>query len=247
MESYSMPSRDFDNALVVSHSKIMQDLIGRFLRAHTETVSSAMSMQEATRLASELDASDIVVLDADIDRQGGLELFENLAAAENSNRPAFVVITGKADLELETRASLLGAIGFLTKPVSLPKLSAILRRSVSDFEPSAQRLRARPLGEVVLLDEPIGSGIVKWVIEDISESGAFLRSFVEYEPGTALPMELHLGSARISVTARVVRAHQSQLPSNIGIGVRFELDPESRVALQRSLTELASSGRVDMA
>jgi DNA-binding response OmpR family regulator len=242
-----MPSRDFDNALVVSSSKIIQDLIGRFLREHTATVSSAMSMDEATRLASTMDASGIVVLDADIDERGGLELFESLAAAENANRPAFVVITGKPNLELETRASLLGAIGLLAKPVSLPKLSAILRRSISDFVPSAQRIRARPLGEVVLLDEPVGAGIVKWVIEDISESGAFLRSFVEYEPGTLLPMELHLGTARISVAARVVRSQGSPLPSDVGIGVQFELDSRSRVALQRSLSELASSGRVDMA
>jgi len=242
-----MPSHDFEDALVVSSSKVMQDLIGRFLREHTETVSTATSMNEAARLASGMDASGIVVLDADIDRQGGLELFESLAAAENSNRPAFVVITGKPNLELETRASLLGAIGMLTKPVSLPKLSAILRRSTTAFEPSARRLRARPLGEVVLLDEPVGAGIVKWVIEDISESGAFLRSFVEYEPGTVLPMELHLGTSRISVAARVMRSHHSPVPSNVGIGVQFELDSKTRVALQRSLSELASSDRVDMA
>jgi len=242
-----MPSRDFDSALIVSSSKVLQDLIGRFLREHTETVSNAMSMNEATLHASTMDASGIVVLDADIDQEGGLALFESLAAAENSNRPAFVVITGKPNLELETRASLLGAIGLLSKPVSLPKLSNILRRSISAFEPAAQRLRARPLGEVVLLDEPVGAGIVRWVIEDISESGAFLRSFVEYEPGTLLPMELHLGESRISVAARVVRSHCSPLPSNVGIGVQFELDSQSRVALQRSLSELASSGRVDMA
>ena len=242
-----MPSRDFENALVVSSSKVIQNLIGRFLREHAATVSGAMSIDEATRLASTMDASGIVVLDADIDKQGGLELLESLAAVENANRPAFIVITAKPNLELETRASLLGAIGFLAKPVSLPKLSSILRRSISAFAPSAQRLRARPLGEVVLLDEPVGAGIVKWVIEDISESGAFLRSFVEYEPGTLLRMELHLGTARISVAARVVRSHGSPLPSDVGIGVQFELDSQSRVALQRSLSELASSGRVDMA
>jgi DNA-binding response OmpR family regulator len=242
-----MPSRDFDNALVVSSSKVIQDLIGRFLRDHATAVSSALSIEEATRQTGVMDASSIVVLDADIDDQGGLELFESLAAAENTNRPAFVVITGKPNLELETRASLLGAIGWLTKPVSLPKLSAILRRSSSTFVPAAQRLRARPLGEVVLLDDAVGAGTVKWVIEDISESGAFLRSFVEYEPGTLLPMELHLGQSRISVEARVVRSQASPLQSDVGIGVQFELDSRSRVALQRSLSELASSDRVDMA
>jgi CheY-like chemotaxis protein len=170
------------------------------------------------------DASGTVVLDADIDEQGGRELLESTAAAENANRPAFVVITGKANLELETGASLLGAIGLLTKPVSLPKLSAILFRSTSTFVPAAQQVRARPAGEVVLLDEPVGAGIVEWVIEDISESGAFLRYFAESEPGTLLPVELHLGDSRFSVAARVVRSQGSPSASNVGIGVQFELD-----------------------
>jgi hypothetical protein len=44
-----MPSHVFENAIVVSSSKVIQDLIGRFLREQTTTASSAMSMDEATR------------------------------------------------------------------------------------------------------------------------------------------------------------------------------------------------------
>jgi hypothetical protein len=48
-EICSMPSHVFENAIVVSSSKVIQDLIGRFLREQTTTASSAMSMDEATR------------------------------------------------------------------------------------------------------------------------------------------------------------------------------------------------------
>jgi CheY-like chemotaxis protein len=240
-----MPTPDFESALIVSSSKVMQDLIGRFLRDRAQSVNSAMSMNEATRMVNALGATDLVVLDADIDDDGGLSLLEDSAEAENLNRPSFVVIIGKANLDLETRACLLGAIGLLTKPVSLPKLSALIRNSIGAFRPAAQRLRARPIGEVVLLDEPMGMAIATWEIENISESGAFLNTVVAYEPDTVLPMEIRLGEACIFVAARVIRSRPSQVPNSVGIGVKFEMNADARTALKSSLMKLAALGRVD--
>jgi CheY-like chemotaxis protein len=223
----------------------MQDLIDRFLRRHARRIVAASTLDEARQRLTELDAIDLVLLDLDIENHGGLSLLEDISSADTPNRPAVVAVAGRANLDCEARASLLGAIGFVSKPVSLAKLSAVLRSRNRPFEPAAPRMRARPIAEVILLDAEQGTHVAQWEVQDISVSGAFVRSHVTYTPGTILALELQLGITRFSVSARVVRTQSSEWIANAGVGVRFELDPTTRSGIQDALAQLAPLVQVD--
>lgn len=241
-----MSSKTFDRALVACSSKVMQGLISRFLQRYARRIDGAMSLDHARQQIPELEASDLVVADTDIEKtHSSLSLLAEIAAGDTANRPAVIVVSGVSDLECETRASQLGAIGFLLKPVSLRNFSAVLRHSSSPFETAAPRLRAKAIGEAVLLDAPMGTHVAKWEVEDISTSGAFLRTHVSYAPDEILPLQLHLGSARIFVSGRVIRSRPSEFPSQVGVGVRFELDSSTRREVQEALALLASQQVVE--
>ncbi len=89
------------------------------------SVSQAASVQEAREVLGE-ERLDAVFVDLSLPDGNGLDLIEGL----HDPRPDFVVITGDATVETVDKALRLGAVDYVTKPVDLARLHAILTQVV---------------------------------------------------------------------------------------------------------------------
>jgi FixJ family two-component response regulator len=78
--------------------------------------------------------SDALILDIHLPEMGGFELMEQLAA--RGIRVPVILITGRPDQKIRARATELGAIALLDKPVDYEALRFALERARSgaDFE-----------------------------------------------------------------------------------------------------------------
>jgi two-component system response regulator AtoC len=100
-----------------------------FLTAEAELVeregfatTTATSLAEARTRIQE-DPPDVVLVDLMLPDGKGLELLEDLPAGA---RTEFIVITGHASVESVIEAMRCGVLDYLTKPVDIPRLKAVL-------------------------------------------------------------------------------------------------------------------------
>ena len=112
--------------------------IAEVLRATGYEVETAKNEQEAQQKIQEFDAQ-VALLDIRLGRTNGLDLIPYL----KEYRPEIycVVITGNADKESAITALRSGAFDYLTKPLALDKLFAVLDRCLGKFD-LRQRLQA---------------------------------------------------------------------------------------------------------
>ncbi len=112
--------------------------IAEVLRATGYEVETAKNEQEAQQKIQEFDAQ-VALLDIRLGRTNGLDLIPYL----KEFRPEIycVVITGNADKESAITALRSGAFDYLTKPLALDKLFAVLDRCLGKFD-LRQRLQA---------------------------------------------------------------------------------------------------------
>lgn len=112
--------------------------IAEVLRATGYEVETAKNEQEAQQKIQDFDAQ-VALLDIRLGRTNGLDLIPYL----KEYRPEIycVVITGNADKESAITALRSGAFDYLTKPLALDKLFAVLDRCLGKFD-LRQRLQA---------------------------------------------------------------------------------------------------------
>ena len=89
----------------------------------------ASSAREALQFV-EAGVVDTVVTDVMMPEKNGLELLEELQAAEETQNIPVIVVTGSGDHDLKSRALDLGATDLLSKPVDREELLARLRSSL---------------------------------------------------------------------------------------------------------------------
>src|SRR6201998_1094910 len=96
---------------------------------------------------------DLILSDVVMPGKGGLELLEDLK--KNGIKTPIVLISGQANIEMAVRATKLGALDFLEKPLSTDKLLVTVENALrlSRLEDENRELRQR-LGK----HELIGSG-----------------------------------------------------------------------------------------
>lgn len=112
---------DDDPAILYLHSRFFQDAGWDVYRA--------MSGQDGLQLyASHL--PDVVLLDMKMPGLSGLEVLEQLAAQD----AIVILLTGHGDIQNAVSAMKLGAENFLTKPVALPHLDAIVQKAAEKAE-----------------------------------------------------------------------------------------------------------------
>jgi DNA-binding NtrC family response regulator len=84
---------------------------------------------------------DVVLLDLQLPDQSGLEVLEQL----RTHDAAVILLTGHGDIETAVRAMQLGAEDFLTKPVDMQHLSALIDRTAEKvrLRREVERLKSR--------------------------------------------------------------------------------------------------------
>jgi DNA-binding NtrC family response regulator len=107
-----------DDALVVKALSRSLQALGYEVTAETTGVGGAERFER--------DRPDLVILDLELPDLHGLEILERV----REHDAVVVVLTGTGDIESAVRAMQLGAENFLTKPVALEHLEAVVLRAV---------------------------------------------------------------------------------------------------------------------
>jgi CheY-like chemotaxis protein len=107
--------------LLVDDDAPTVEVVARFLRGRGHRVESAGSAEgAAARLAGE--GFDLVLLDVVLPGKTGLQALAELRAL---TRAPIHVMSGNSDDDSREDARLLGAAGFLPKPLDLPAVAAL--------------------------------------------------------------------------------------------------------------------------
>ena len=173
--------------------------------------------------------------------EDGLDLIEQLVALESG--PMVCAMSAEPTPEEEARVLLLGAIGYFPKPVVPERVAAAIR--LADVEEEELTLRRRlsgPLGYASAVDSR-GRPMLRWIVENVSPSGLFLRTTAPLRIGELLLLDLDLVGVRFRVSARVMRSQSPSWLTAGGIGVEYaDLSPELQVQLDAALHALGVRG-----
>lgn len=211
--------RLFERALIVDASSVARQLFDFSLRGYCRTSSAVGSVAEAR---AQVEGAALVLIDAQV--PGALDWLETQSAS--SSRPAFVVITSRPSQEEETRVTMLGAIGYLAKPVSFRELARVLATSDQGTVLAPARSSAPPIAQASIADPATGEPQFICQVLNLSATGALLATGSPIALGSSLLLWLVLDRHAIPTHARVVRVQEPAWGVPAGCGVIFEYDSE---------------------
>lgn len=225
--------------LLVESSAVGSQLLRLLLRPRFERVVEARDCAQARNALDTLGFFDVVIVDLEAPGDA-VGLASSLC--ESARAPAVLVTARSPDLDLETRLTLRGVVGFLQKPIRATALFRALRgldRSL--FIPVATRTVLH-LDDVwaEAIDPESATAVVRWEIRDISRGGAFLLTHAALVVGERLRLRLHLRDEPFEVAAEVARVQDPVWAVLPGIAVRFlDLSEAGAAAIDRLRATLA--------
>lgn len=226
--------------LVVDDSETFRQLMQVLLTPYAESVLSARGFAEAcAHVAAHPDAS-LVLSDVRLPDGDGFALLSRVRELAEP-RPRVILLATHPNADDERRAAALGALAYLTKPITLTDIRRACK--AGELIPRHPPLRARrPSFGKALLVEPAGGrdASLAFEIHDLSISGAFLATQGPIPVGTQVRLALMLGEERLEVKARVVRIQEPSWANVAGVGVRFDELPET--ARRRLAARIESAG-----
>src|SRR5271163_1031888 len=113
--------------LIVDDEIGIRESLTALLRDEEYEVESAPSGEECLRMLEDR-RFDLVLLDVWLEKMDGLKTLEKIN--ELDAPPMVVMISGHASIETAVRATKLGAFDFLEKPLSLEKITVLVRNAV---------------------------------------------------------------------------------------------------------------------
>ena len=228
--------------VVVDDSAVVRELLSVVFAPHCSAVVTAASAMKAIDTLREDRGLDLVLCDVATPEGDGFDVLEYLATRETP-KPGVVLVTARPRDEDAQRASELGALGYLAKPVSLRSLLGVLRQAGHDWDPMRPGRRrssglARVLDTKATVEEREGVSQMEWEIGNLSATGAFLETPGPVPLGTQLNLILELDPHEVPVRAKVVRVQDPGWYQPGGVGIMFEaLSPDARETLERYLSE----------
>jgi two-component system, NtrC family, nitrogen regulation response regulator NtrX len=86
---------------------------------------------------------DLVLLDIWLPAMDGMEVLNRIQELPSSDRPSVVMISGHGNIETAVKATKLGAFDFLEKPLSLEKLTVVIKNAVEQRRLVLENTRLR--------------------------------------------------------------------------------------------------------
>jgi len=127
--------------LIVDDESGIRESLGALLRDEGYQVQAVSSGEECLEEVEQR-SYDLILLDVWLPKIDGLETLERLQQREGA--PMVVMISGHANIETAVRATKLGAFDFVEKPLSLSKMTLVVRNALDyvRLENENRRLRA---------------------------------------------------------------------------------------------------------
>lgn len=155
--------------LIVDDEPLNVDLLVRILRRSHYSLSTAGSGPEALGMLAEGARPDIILLDITMPKMDGFQVCRRLKVDPQTRDIPVIFITARVDAASETRALELGAVDFITKPVSPPRLLARLNTHLA-LRSAQQRLEQQNT-LLTIEKHAAGDGIKKMLGSDRLPSG----------------------------------------------------------------------------
>ena len=227
----------FDKALVIDGSVVACEVLAHYLTRVSKASESVQSLEEARAWLAG-DHASLVVLDATL--PGAFDWFECCSA--QPERPMVLVVTTRPSFEEEVRATLLGAVGYLPKPISSGELVHAIRGARGEFLPSASRAYAASLAVASIDDPDTGESQLACQVIDLSEGGALLATGAPGRVGREVSLRLAMAGRVVAVGARIARVQEPDWDAVAGWGVRFEYpDEQTRSTVAEFVAMLRSN------
>jgi len=229
--------------LVVDDSRLFRELLTTLLRPYCDMLVTAASCEEALEQLDAHPDLDLVLLDMVLGDGEGFDVLQQVNRLPVP-RPQVIVNTASPSREDAERAALMGASGYITKPVTLGDIASACVRDRSAGWAWGARAQRPSIGRALVVDpeEQGEHSLVSWEIEDLSLTGALLATQGPVPIGTRLRLELIFPDARTEVSIEVVRNQDPGWLQPGGIGVHFD-DPsgETQRTITLALTRLGAN------
>ena len=139
------------SVLIVDDDPAILKSVGAFVEQSGYEVGRASSGHEGLELY-DAQGHDVVLLDLQLPDVSGIEILEQLSARD----AAVILFTGHGDIRTAVQAMQLGAEDFLTKPVDMPHLIAVVERTVQNVRMRREIERLKNLIDRDLSPEGLG-------------------------------------------------------------------------------------------
>jgi CheY-like chemotaxis protein len=237
--------QDLRDVLIADASSVFRSLVATLLRPHCDRVIAVQDAESAVAAIREHPELSLAMIETCLPGNG-MELLERIASGDGP-RPTVLLIAPRTDPVLETRASLLGAVGVITKPITFRAIARTLAVRRAPLPEAAPRVYSAAPASAMIVAEDGKTLQLRLDVLDLSASGALLATKGPLEIGRRLHMVLSLHGELLPVTARVVRVQHPSWETLPGSGVEFDdLDPTSRSKLEVFIDRLSQNpGRSD--
>jgi CheY-like chemotaxis protein len=231
---------EIGSVLVVDDSLVMREMLRALLAVHCEAVHTASCFSEAQHELRWHGDLDLVLCDVVLPDGDGLALLEAEGSACPERR--WILMTARPDPQGPERARALGALDYLTKPVSYRDIARAVRGFGHGRPARAMPRQSLRVPASLVETDGRGGPLVALELVDVSESGAFLATPGPLAVGTRLQLQLALPKGPLRVAARVVRVQEPGWGRCCGVGVRFENPSDAAAAALRALRADAPPG-----
>jgi two-component system, NtrC family, nitrogen regulation response regulator NtrX len=185
--------------LIVDDEAGIRESLGALLRDEGFAVTASASAEECLALLDE-HHFDLVLLDVWLPQMDGLEALEHIQSREDA--PIAVMISGHSNIETAVRATKLGAFDFIEKPLSIEKVSLVLRNALEylRLENENRRLRAELEGRHQILGVTVPMKALRQQIALTAPTNGRVLIYGESGTGKELVARaLHAGSSRTAM------------------------------------------------
>lgn len=130
------PESLMKSVLIADDDQIFRQLVSKYLGQHGFDVKVASDGMQASMMAIR-HSPDAIILDIRMPAGSGLEVMKRLRGSQKSANIPVLAVSADTDGNLPYEAKLLGAAGFMTKPVQLEELYNKLCK-ILDITPAEQ-------------------------------------------------------------------------------------------------------------
>lgn len=200
--------------LIVDDEPGIRETLTGVLEDEGYAVASVDSGEACLDLLSE-QAMPVVLLDIWLPGIDGLETLERIKSLPASRRPVVVMISGHASIESAVRATKLGALDFLEKPLSVERVTLAVRNALDHSNLLAQNetLRSQVRAEYPILGDSVPMKALRQQIDLMAPTNG--RVLIYGESGTGKKLVAHAIHAKSPRSAsRFVEVNCAAIPED---------------------------------